>query len=266
MNEIYSQITTQFDFLTSLGLKFTYSETTGKLGDRNIQKFTYDNPVLKKRFEVVYCTGDPLKKLFGFLIKYTSNEHTPKNVKDNISFERLRCFFDEGGKITFFGTKQYDFEYKLEELKLVVDKFLDCITTEKWIDYDELLAHEKKIYALTLAPQNYYVWADEIKSSDFVKKFMTVVYDASQEPPYEASGLRLMSKNGLVFHITHGYKSRDESGYNVQIIGPDNKIENLDFMDEGTNKVVEFIKQRSAPNNTLAKADRLWWQKLFGSK
>ena len=266
MNEIYSQITKQFDYLISLGLKFTYRETTGKLGDRNIQRFTYDNPVLKKRFEVVYCTGDPLKKLFGFLIKYTPNEQKPQNVKDNISFDRLRCFFDEGGKITFFGMKQYDFEYKLKELKLVVDKFLDCITTEKWIDYDELLANEKKIYALTLEPKNYYLWAEEIKSSGFVKKFMTVVYDGSQEPSYEASGLRLRSKNGLVFHITHGYKSRDESGYNVQIIRPDNEIENHDFMNEGTNKVVEYFKQRSAPNSTLPKAARLWSQKFFGSK
>jgi hypothetical protein len=243
MNEIYSQITKQFDFLISLGLKFTYSETTGKLGDRNIQKFTYDNPVLKKRFEVVYCTGDPLRKLFGFLIKYTSNEQNPQNVKDNISSDRLRCFFEEGSKIIFFGMKQYEFAYKLEELKLVANKFLDCITTDKWIDYNELLTNEKKIYVLTLEPKNYYLWADEIKSNAFIKKFMTVVYDASQEPSYEAYGLRLKSNNGLVFHITHGYKSRDEVGCNVQVIRPDDKTENYDFMNEGSNKVVEFIKQ-----------------------
>lgn len=242
MNEIYSQITKQFDFLINLGLRFTYSETIGKLGDRNIQKFTYDNLELKKRFEIVYSTGDPLRKLYGFLIKYTANEQYPQNVEDNISFDRLRCFFKEGSKIIFFGMEQYEFAYKLEELKLVADKFLNCITTDKWFDYNKLLANEKKIYTLTLEPKDVYLWADEIKSSAFIKKFMTIVYDASQEPPYEAYGLSLKSNNGFVFHITHGYNARDEVGCNVQVIQPDDKTENHDFMNEGSNKVVEFIK------------------------
>ena len=243
MTDVYIQITQQFDYLKDLGLVFTYSESKGKLGDRNIQKFIYDNPTLKKRIEVVYCTGDPLKKLFGFLIKYNSNEHNPQNVKDNISFDRLRCFFEEGGKITFFGMRQYDFEYKLEELKLVVEKFINCITTEKWIDYDELLANEKKIYVLTLEPKNYYLWADEIKSNDFIKKFMTVVYDASTEPPYEAYGLRLKSGEGIEFHITHGYKSRDDIGFSIQITHLDKKTENQELMNVGTIELVEFIKK-----------------------
>ncbi len=243
MNKIFLQITKQFDYLLSHGLQFTYSETTGKLGDRSIQIFSYENTMLNRRFELVYCNFGQLQNLFAFIVKYSKDDQNPKNVKDNISFDRLRCFFEDGDNIIFFGIKQYDFLYKLGEIRLVLDKFLDCIITERWIDYEELLANEKKIYVLTLEPKNNYLWANEIKSFDFIQKSTTVIYDSSQEPSYEAYGLRLKSKNGIIFHITHGYKSRDDVGYGLQIIRQNNETENHEFFNEGTKSLIEFIQQ-----------------------
>jgi hypothetical protein len=243
MTDTYLQVTQYFDFLKDFGLHFTYTQSKGKLDDRDIEKFTYDNPILQRKFEIVYCTANVHPTLYGFLIKYNSTNKNPQDPESNISFDRLRCFFEEGNEIIFFGNKQYEFSYKLKELKLVIEKFINCVTSKRWIDYEELVANERKIYGLTLEPKNFYIWADEIKSSDFIKKATTIIYDSSNEPPYETFGLRLKSTNGIVFHITHGYKSRDEDGCSVQVIRPNNKTESHEFMNVGTNKVIEFITQ-----------------------
>ena len=242
MTDIYLQITRQFDFLKDFGLHFTYTQSKGKLDDRDIQKFTYDNSTLQKKFEIVYCTANVHPTLYGFLIKYSSTDKNPQDPENNIPVTRLRCFFEEDGEIIFFGNDQYDFSYKLKEFKLVIEKFINCVTSVKWIDYNELLANERKIYTLTLEPKNHYLWADEIKSDSFIKKATTTIFDSSTEPPYEAFGLRLKAKKEMVFHITHGYKSRDEDGCVVQIIQP-NKTETHEFMNTRTNTVIEFIRQ-----------------------
>jgi hypothetical protein len=243
MTDTYLQITRQFDFLKDFGLHFTYIQSKGKLDDRDIQKFTYDNPTLQRKFEIVYCTANVHPILYGSLIKYSSTNKNPQDPESNIPFTRLRCFFEEGSDIIFFGNEQYDFSYKLKEFKLVIEKFINCVTSVRWIDYNELLANESKIYTLTLEPKDNYLWAEQIKSDNFIKKETTTIYDSSNEPPYEAFGLRIKAKNDIVFHITHGYKSRDEDGCSVQIIRPNSKTENHEFMNEGTNKVIEFIRQ-----------------------
>lgn len=243
MNDTYLQITQQFDFLKDFGLHFTYTQSMGKLDDRVIQKFTYDNPTLQKKFEFVYCTANVHPTLYGFLIKYSSTNQNAQDPESNIPFTRLKCFFKEGGDIIFFGNEQYEFSYMLNEFKLVIEKFINCVTSIRWIDYNELLANERKIYILTLEPKNDYLWAEEIKSDNFIKKATTTIYDFSIEPPYEAYGLRLKAKNEIVFHITHGYKSRDENGCSVQVMRPNSKTEIHEFMNVGTNKVVEFIRQ-----------------------
>jgi len=242
MTDFYSHITRQFDFLKDYGLHFTYTQSKGKIDDRDIQKFIYDNPALQRRFEIVYCTANIYPPLYGFLINYSSYVKDRPDTECNISFDRLRCFFDEGSDIIFFGIEQYDFSYKLKEFKLVIDKFISCVTSETWIDYNELLVNERKIYTLTLEPKNNYSWAEEIKSNDFIQKATTIIYDSSKEPPYEAFGLRLKT-NQTVFHITHGYRSRDEDGFTVQVIRSNNKSESHEFMNTGTGKVIEFIKQ-----------------------
>ena len=243
MNEIYLEITQQFDFLKDFGLLFNYEEAVGKLGDREIKKFIYANPTLQKKIEIVYCTADNPSNLYGFLIKYNSENKDPQDVYNNISFNRLRCFFKEGGDIIFFGNEQYTLSYKLKEFKLIIDKFITCVISNDWVDYNKLLDHERKIYVLTLEPKNHYSWAEDIKSNEVIKDLTTVIYDSSIEPPYETYGLRLKSKNGLSFHITHGYKSRDEDGFAIHVLHPNNKTEEHEFMNTGTNKVVQFIRQ-----------------------
>ena len=243
MNDIFTEITTQFDFLKNYGLDFNYSESNGKLNDRHIQKFSYDNPNLGKKFEFVYCRTNFYQHLYGFLVKSNKNNENSLDAKNFIPFNRLRCFFGEGGDIIFFGSQQEDFVYKLKEFKLVVERFLPCVISNDWVDYEELLNHEKEIYVLTLEPKNYYIWIDEIKSSNFIKSDIKVTYDASLEPPYEAIGLKLKSKNDIEFHVTHGYKSRDEVGFSIQVTYPDKKVENHELMNVETTKVVEFIKQ-----------------------
>jgi hypothetical protein len=243
MDDINSQITKHFDFLKECGLVFNYTESNGKLGDRKIQKFTYDNLSLGKKFEIVYCTTNFYSSLYGFLIKSDKKNNNPLDPHNFIPFDRLRCFYDEGGEIIFFGNEQNDLSYKLKEFKLVIDKFLTCATSNDWVDYSELLKHEKKIYVLTLEPKNNFIWADELKADNFVKNSIDITFDASVEPPYEAYGLKLKSKNNIEFHITHGYKSRDDVGFSIQVTFPDKKSEEHELMNVGTKKVVELIKQ-----------------------
>lgn len=243
MKNIYSDIVRQFDFLKDYGLVFNYSESNGKLGDRHLQKFSYANPVLEKKIEIVYCTTNMNARLYGFLVNSNFKNRNQLDPQNFIPFDRLRCFFGEGSDIIFFGNQQYDFSYKLKEFKLVVKRFLSCLISKDWVDYEELLNHEKKIYVLTLEPQKYDIWANEIKDNDFIKKNTIVTYDASLEPPYEAYGLKLRSKNDIVFHITHGWKSRDEDGFSIQVTKSDKKTENHELMNVGTPKVVNFIKE-----------------------
>ena len=243
MNDIYSEITKQFDFLNDYGLDFNYFESNGKLGDRHIQKFTYDNINLGKKFEIVYCTTNLNSTLHGYIVKYDIKHKNQLDPEKFIPFDRLRCFFEEGGDIIFFGNAQYDFSYKLKEFKLVAEKFLACVISNDWVDYDELLSNEKRIYVLTLEPKNYYIWADEIKENDFIRNHLIVTYDASIEPPYEAYGLNLKSKNDIDFHITHGYKSRDDVGFSIQVTQADKKTENHELINVETLEVVEFIKK-----------------------
>jgi hypothetical protein len=244
MTELYSKIIQQFDFLQNVGLNFKYSQFEGKLGDRNIQKFTYDNPGLQKKFEIVYCEADKFPSLFGSIIKYSQANKNPLDPQLNIPFDRLRCFFDEGSEIIFFGLEQYDLSYKLSEFKLIIEKFISCVTQNDWVDYGELLDHERKIYVLTLEPKNHYVWLQQIKSNDFIRSMMEVTYDSSTEPPYEAFGLRLKSKKGLQFHITHGYKSRDDVAFNLTVIWPDNSSKTYEFINVDEEKVVKFIQEQ----------------------
>lgn len=241
MTDLYFKITNQFDYLIDYGLVFTYSKSNGKLGDRIIEKFTFENPKSRKKFEIVYCSGNSFPRLYAFLIQV--NEENLLDPKNFIPIDRLRCFFKEGGDIIFFGNEQYEFSYKLKEYKLVIDKFLNCLTSNKWIDYKDLLKHEEKIYVLTLEPKNNFVWIEEIKSNFFVKTSMKIVFDSSIEPPYEGYGLKLKSQNNIDFYITHGYKSRDEVGFSIQITYPDKGTVNQELINVSTNKVIEFIEQ-----------------------
>ncbi len=135
MSEIYSAITGQFDFLKGYGLVFDYVESKGKLGDRYLKKFSYCNINLGKKFEIVYCTTDLYSRLHGYLVKSdleNKNQLDPQNI---IPFDRLRYFFEEGGEVIFFGNEQFDFLYKLKELKLVAERFLTCVISNSWINY-----------------------------------------------------------------------------------------------------------------------------------
>lgn len=241
MTDHYSKISNQFDYLKDYGLIFTYSKLNGKLGDRTIEKFTYESPNTRKKLEIVYCSGNLFSRLYGFLIQTSEeNQLDPQNF---LPFDRLRCFFKERSDIILFGNAQYDFDYQLKEYKLVIDKFLNCLTSNKWINYSDLLKHEKNIYVLNLEPKQYFVWLEEIKSNDFVKNTLIITFDSSLEPLYEAPGLKLKSQNNFEFYITFGYKSRDLVGYSIQITYPDKRIEKHELNEVSTYKLIQFIKQ-----------------------
>ena len=243
MNDIYSEITKQFNFLKDFGLVFNYAESQGKLGDRHIQKFTYENINLRKKFEIVSCKTDFNSRLHSYLVKTDGKNKNQLDPKKFIPFERLRCFFEEGGDIIFFGNAQDEFSYKLKEFKLVAEKFLACLTSNDWIDYEALLRNEMRIYFITLEPKNNYIWADQIKENDFIKTQMTVTYDASLEPPYEAHGLKLKSKNNIEFHITHGWKSIDDDAFAIQVTDANKKTQNHELLNVGSVEVIEFIER-----------------------
>lgn len=243
MDDIYEQITNQFEFLKDLGLTFDYCETNGKLGDRVLKKFTYNNHLTKKRIEFVYCVLENYQRLYGYLVNYNLTSDDSIEIHNNLSFDRLKCFFDEGEEIIFFGNKQFELKYKLYEYKLITERFIPYVITDRWVDYNELIENIKKVYTVALETTDYNGWISQIKSDEFIRNVLSVTFDSSKEPVYETYGLRLSSKDGIQFHISHGYKSRDDDGFDIKVFYPDKKTETYEFLNAGTDKVIQFIKQ-----------------------
>lgn len=238
-----AQIQSQFQFLTEIGLEFKYREFQSKVDPQRFCEFSYNNPKLRRKVVFVYCPERKFPPIYGYMINYNKGTDDYTDQRNCMEFSRLRCFFNEGEGITFFGNVQYDLSNKLREFKMVLERFLKYVVTTDWIDYEDLLKHERKHYTLTLEREQYNHWIEQIKAHPVINKLTTIVYDSSVEPSYEEYGIRLRSINGIDFHITHGYASRDDIGHFVRVFQNGKLLTSEEFMNKPLDVIADYIQR-----------------------
>jgi len=234
------QIKEAFGYLQALGFSLNYYESNGLLNDRKLFIFNFDNDHLRKRVEIVYCETTVFSSLYGYLINYEHSLPGISNYNKYIPFSRLKCFFREGGEVKFFGAEQNHFDYQIKEFALILKKFESCLRTKEWIDYDQLVLNEKAIYVLT-REHGQEGWIKEIKENELIKNKFTVNYDSSIEPPHEAHGLRLRSPNGDLYHLSHGYISREDTSFLIEIIIKNMPVEQLELINVSCEALVKAL-------------------------
>ncbi len=251
MIDIHNKITEAFSILTDLGLTFSFINSNGKLNDREILKFTWDNPSTKRQIEIVFVKSTYNTSLYGYLKNYSKQTPENYNLETTLPFDRIRCFFNENEEIIFFGNEQYTIDYKLKEYRLIINRFINCIMTNAWVDKEKLLAKERRIYTLTLEPPSDW-WINSLLKNNDIRDNFQIVFNSNVEPEYETYGLRFLRNDNVSFHIIHGHKSRDEESYKVAVIIDNKTVATQEFIDQPENNAVLYMKYWSTANSGLA--------------
>lgn len=241
---IKNKIETVFSRLLGMGFDYTFSESNGILKDRNLMKFDYNNSTSKKKVSIVYCIEKNDTRLHGFLINYIDSIPTIIDYEKLIPFSRLKCMLNEN-ETKFFGVEQFELDFQLKEFDLLIQRFQNELTTESWIDLSEMESKEKSIYVLSRRHGNDR-WIVDIKKELKKRKYLKIIYDYSVEMPYETYGLRIKDENGLVFHITHGHKTRDDVVYLVQTLKLGDELEKVEFVNTSSKKVLDYIENMAS--------------------
>ena len=216
--KLKKELEAKLAFLSDWNLEYDYSIENGIIGDRIIHKFTFDNIQLKKKLVIVYCEKG-VKTLEGFLINYEDTNPNYLDFKNYVSFDRLRVLVNSND-IIFYGNKQYDISYKIEEINQVIHEIKNQLTTKEWIDFNELKKielekdrgdYEKSRYASIEGTQQLIQKLDK-------QKTLNITYNPIGQPPYEEQDVQITNKYGDVFRVSYGHFSRYDSGYIVQNI------------------------------------------------
>lgn len=241
---IKNKIETTFSILLGMGFDYTYSESNGILQDRSLMKFDYDNSLSKKKVSIVYCIEKNNKRLHGFLINYSTLIPTIIDYENLIPFSRLKCMLNEN-ETKFFGSEQFELDFQLKEFDLLIQRFQNELISESWIDVSEMESKEKSIYVFTRRHGNEW-WINDVRKVLKKKKNLYIKYDYSVEMPYESYGIRIENKCGLEFHITHGYKTRDDTVFLVQIFKSGQEIDIVEFENTNAEKVFNYIEDMAS--------------------
>lgn len=241
---IKNKIESTFSILLEMGFDYSYSESTGILKDRNLMIFDYNNSFSKKKVSIVYCIEKNNERLHGFLINYFDSIPTIIDYENLIPFSRLKCLLNEN-ETKYFGGEQFELDFQLKEFELLIQKFKNELTTESWIDVSEMERKEKSIYVFIRRHGNEW-WINDIKKALKKKKNLNIIYDYCVEMPYEAYGIRVENKYGFEFHIMHGYKTRDDTVFLVQILKSGKEIDRVEFENTNSEKVINYIENKAS--------------------
>lgn len=244
IGELKEVIENKCSILSNWGLNYSYLTKDGLLKDRIIHFFRFDNLELKRKIEIVYCTKE-ISSLQAYLINYIDKEPAYIDFEKYISFNRLR-FLLPNDEVVFFGNKQYEITYKIDEIVKVINCIKNNLTTEQWISIDdiEIVAKRSNAYAQFQISKS--VWVEHLVEKIKKHESFKIVYNPIGQPPYENSCLCIMNKYNDVFQIMYGHSSRYDSGYGVYIMKNNKCVKSETIYDSRNvdNVLIKFCKKK----------------------